>query len=172
MFLTDSQVTTFHQRPVFSHSLQTTTDINGGCTLNFQGTSSAAPLAAGCVALTLQAKYALSPNSDLPSRTTIHKVNPLRSKVVVLFAGPKEDFVNFSPALTWRDVQHVIVQTARIPSAANDDNNWTLNGAGLHVNPRFGFGAMDCGRMVEVAQNWSTVGEHHVCHSRVDKVNL
>ena len=43
-------------RHMYTRLFQTTTDINGGCTLEFQGTSSASPLAAGCVALTLEAK--------------------------------------------------------------------------------------------------------------------
>ena len=33
-----------------------TTDVRNKCTLNFQGTSSAAPLAAGVMALALEAK--------------------------------------------------------------------------------------------------------------------
>ena len=37
-------------------SLQVTTDVDNKCIENFQGTSSAAPLAAGCLALVLQAK--------------------------------------------------------------------------------------------------------------------
>ena len=36
--------------------LQVTTDLDGACTENFEGTSSAAPLASGCIALALQAK--------------------------------------------------------------------------------------------------------------------
>ena len=35
---------------------QVTTDLDQECTLNFQGTSASAPLAAGCLALVLQAK--------------------------------------------------------------------------------------------------------------------
>jgi len=35
---------------------QVTTDLHNDCTLEFQGTSSAAPLAAGCIALVLEAK--------------------------------------------------------------------------------------------------------------------
>jgi len=38
---------------------QVTTDLHDDCTLEFQGTSSAAPLAAGCIALVLEAKYAV-----------------------------------------------------------------------------------------------------------------
>jgi furin len=98
-----------------------TTDLNSECTLEFQGTSSAAPLAAGCIALVLEA------NGNL----------------------------------TWRDVQNIVVETARIPNSEED--GWTVNGGGHHVNHRFGFGVMDCGRMVEAAQSWMTVQEQHVC---------
>ncbi len=77
-----------------------------------------------------------------------------------------------SPKLTWRDVQHIIVEAARIPSAAPDDNLWTENGAGFHVNPHFGFGVMDCGKMVELAQNWTNVGEHHNCSTPKRKEDL
>jgi len=39
--------------------MQVTTDLHGDCTLEFQGTSSAAPLGAGCIALVLEAKYVI-----------------------------------------------------------------------------------------------------------------
>ncbi|KAL8581696.1 hypothetical protein ACOMHN_043114 [Nucella lapillus] len=97
-----------------------TTDAGGGCIENFQGTSSAAPLAAGCIANVLQA----------------------------------------NPSLTWRDVQHVVVHGTRVPSV---DSSWTINGGGHHVSHKFGFGLMDCGKMVQVAQNWHNVPEQHVC---------
>lgn len=99
-----------------------TTDMNGGCIENFQGTSSAAPLAAGCLANVLQA----------------------------------------NPNLTWRDVQHIVVRGTRIPSA---DTSWTINGAGHHVSHKFGFGLMDCGRMVELAQKWNNVPERLLCNT-------
>ncbi|GFS13299.1 neuroendocrine convertase 2-like [Elysia marginata] len=99
-----------------------TTDMSGGCIENFQGTSSAAPLAAGCIANVLQA----------------------------------------NPNLTWRDVQHIVVQGSRVPSV---DVSWTINGAGRHVSPRFGFGLLDCGRMVELAQTWQPVPNQRVCNT-------
>ena len=71
-------------------------------------------------------------------------------------------FCVFSPWCTWRDVQHITVHAARIPSI---DITWTLNGAGFHVNSKFGFGVMDCSRMVEICQSWKTVPEQHVCET-------
>ncbi|ESN99895.1 hypothetical protein HELRODRAFT_93071, partial [Helobdella robusta] len=104
-----------------SHSVGVTTDLHGGCTLKFQGTSSAAPLAAGCIALVLEA------NANL----------------------------------TWRDVQHLVVETSVIPSEKED--GWKVNAAGYHVNHRFGFGVLDCGRMVEAAENWIGIQEQLKC---------
>lgn len=87
----------------------------------FGGTSSAAPLAAGCIALALQA----------------------------------------NPQLTWRDVQHLLVHSARKcdPSHAG----WAVNGAGHDINPNYGFGAIDAGALVALAQAWPGAGpEAHV----------
>ena len=67
-----------------------------------------------------------------------------------------------SGELTWRDMQNLVVETARIPSY-EEDRGWVKNGAGYHVNSRFGFGVLDCNRMVVAAQRWTTVSEQHVC---------
>ena len=40
-----------------------------------------------------------------------------------------------SMELTWRDMQHLVVETARIPNP--EEGGWLLNGAGYHVNHRF-----------------------------------
>ncbi|XP_067951306.1 PC3-like endoprotease variant B [Watersipora subatra] len=98
-----------------------TTDVRNKCTLNFQGTSSAAPLAAGVVALVLEA----------------------------------------NPKLTWRDVQHIVVLTSKVPNAI--ETGWTINGAGLHINDKFGYGTLDAAQMVQLAQIWSNVGPQHRC---------
>ncbi len=68
--------------------------------------------------------------------------------------------------LTWRDMQHLVVLTARIPNA--EESGWTVNGAGFHVNPRFGFGLIDCGEMVEAAQLWQTVPQQVICQAGRD----
>lgn len=91
-----------------------TTDLFGKCTSKFYGTSAAAPVAAGIVALVLDA----------------------------------------NPCLTWREVQHIIVQAA-IPHG--DDQK--VNGAGHWVSPSFGFGFMNASHMVELARAWLPLGD-------------
>ncbi|EDO38852.1 predicted protein, partial [Nematostella vectensis] len=98
-----------------------TTDLKGKCTEQFKGTSSAAPLAAGMVALMLEQ----------------------------------------NPSLTWRDVQHIIVHTAKMTSPVDD--GWRTNGAGLHFNHKFGFGRLDADAMVEKSRVWKNVPVQRTC---------
>ena len=95
-------------------SIYTTTS-GSGWTSSFGGTSAASPIAAGVVALMLEAR----------------------------------------PDLTWRDVQHVLIETTRI----NDPNNadWTLNGAGYLVNQHYGFGAVDAGAALTLTETWQNL---------------
>lgn len=74
--------------------------------------------------------------------------------------------VIFSKQLTWRDLQHIVVQTARVPN--EKEKGWVTNGGGYHVNAHFGFGALDCGQMVEVAQKWTTVAKQYICEVDAD----
>lgn len=99
-------------RNIVTTSNSTTVPYN----FNFGGTSSAAPLASGLIALCLQA----------------------------------------NPDLTWRDVQHLIVESAEPVDTSNSD--WTLNGAGIPINHNYGFGQLDAVRMVSAALNWTPVG--------------
>lgn len=100
----------------------TTTDLlgsdgysSGDYTNGFGGTSSAAPLVSGVIALMLDA----------------------------------------NPNLTWRDVQHVLVHSARKNHA--NDSEWTVNGAGHDVSHKYGFGAIDAQAAVDRALTWTTV---------------
>ena len=94
-----------------------TTDLHGRCTSSHTGTSASSPMAAGIIALVLEAK----------------------------------------PSLSWRDVQHIIVRTAKRANLKGDD--WGTNGAGYNVSHAFGFGLMDAGEMVKLARRWETVGQ-------------
>ncbi|XP_050537397.1 furin-like protease 1, isoforms 1/1-X/2 isoform X1 [Daktulosphaira vitifoliae] len=99
-----------------------TTDLHHDCTNNHTGTSASAPLAAGIVALALEA------NNEL----------------------------------TWRDMQHIVVLTARPTHLLASD--WVVNGVGRKVSHSFGYGLMDATAMVRLARRWKTVPAQHVCN--------
>ena len=73
---------------------------------------------------------------------------PLVSGVVALM-------LDVNPALTYRDVQHILVQSARTNHAS--DNDWSVNGAGHDFNHKYGHGALDAGLAVHIAANWTNV---------------
>ena len=73
---------------------------------------------------------------------------PLVSGVIALM-------LEANPTLTYRDVQHVLVHSARTNDAS--DSDWVTNGAGHDVNHKYGHGAIDAGLAVHIARNWTNV---------------
>ncbi|KAL4227608.1 hypothetical protein ACF0H5_013049 [Mactra antiquata] len=69
-----------------------------------------------------------------------------------------------NPMLTWRDLQHIVVNTAK-PDDLQDDT-WTTNGVGRKVSHSFGYGLMDAAAMVKLARNWTTVPPQSICEIR------
>lgn len=109
-----------------------TTDVTGGGGYwggnyysGFGGTSSASPLAAGVVAMMLEA----------------------------------------NPDLTWRDVQHILIRSARLVDPTHPQ--WTVNGAGHEINYHYGFGAVDAGAAVKLAMEWQNVPAEQMVSSGV-----
>ncbi|XP_034032723.1 furin (paired basic amino acid cleaving enzyme) b [Thalassophryne amazonica] len=98
-----------------------TTDLKQKCTDSHTGTSASAPLAAGIIALALEANM----------------------------------------NLTWRDMQHLVVRTAQPGHLIAGD--WKTNGVGRQVSHSYGYGLLDAGAMVALAQNWTSVGPQHQC---------
>ncbi|XP_052793856.1 furin-like protease kpc-1 isoform X6 [Mya arenaria] len=66
-----------------------------------------------------------------------------------------------NPMLTWRDLQHIVVMTAK-PDYLHDPT-WTTNGVARKVSHSFGYGLMDAAGMVELSRNWTTVPPQHIC---------
>ena len=75
--------------------------------------------------------------------------SPLTAGVIALM-------LQANPSLTWRDVQHILVNGAEKVSPANSE--WIVNGAGHHVNYNFGFGGIDAQAAVDLAAAWTNVG--------------
>ncbi len=110
-------------------------DVNCNYTSTFNGTSSAAPVVAGVVALMLET----------------------------------------NPELTWRDVRHILIKTARkidptrdalyyrdittqnIPNLndATVELGWTTNKAGLEFHNWYGFGLVDASNAIKMARGYS-----------------
>lgn len=61
-----------------------------------------------------------------------------------------------NPNLGWRDVKHVLVNSAR----KNDPTNagWTVNAAGHDIHHAYGFGTVDASAAATLATTWTNVG--------------
>ncbi|XP_066023713.1 furin-like protease kpc-1 isoform X2 [Pocillopora verrucosa] len=70
-----------------------------------------------------------------------------------------------NPNLTWRDVQHVIANSARAAPGGVwlKQGHWLQNKAGFHISMVYGFGLMDADKMVMLARKWKEVPEQMKC---------
>ncbi|KAF9473769.1 hypothetical protein BDN70DRAFT_885532 [Pholiota conissans] len=59
------------------------------------------------------------------------------------------------PDLTWRDVQHLCVETAVVIS--KDDPDWEVTASGRKYSYKYGYGVLDGYRYVKAAQDWKLV---------------
>lgn len=57
----------------------------------------------------------------------------------------------------------MIVNTSK--KTDTEDPGWKVNGAGYHVNNKYGFGVLDTAALVDLATNrqWKTATEQHIC---------
>ena len=88
---------------------------------------------------------------------------PLVSGVIALM-------LEANPNLTWRDVQHVLVETSRKNDAS--DSSWTTNGDGYLVSHKYGFGVVDASAAVNLAAQWSLVESEMNISTGMQTVNL
>ncbi|XP_065672531.1 proprotein convertase subtilisin/kexin type 6 isoform X3 [Hydra vulgaris] len=67
-----------------------------------------------------------------------------------------------NPKLTWRDVQHILIESSKLDKLLGDD--FKYNGAGKQFSHHFGFGIVNAENLVDIAEGWTTVGEQHSCY--------
>ncbi|KAI9361747.1 peptidase S8/S53 domain-containing protein [Pilaira anomala] len=79
------------------------------------------------------------------------------SAAAPLAAGVFALVLSIRPDLTWRDMQHLCVQSA-IPISL-DDPDWTTLPSGRMFNHKYGYGALDAYRIVELAKRFKSVRE-------------
>ncbi|NWX59452.1 PCSK4 convertase, partial [Promerops cafer] len=114
-------ITTTYSSRTTSKVQIVTTDLHHRCTDKHTGTSASAPLAAGMVALALEA----------------------------------------NPALTWRDLQHLIIRASRPAHLQAED--WAENGVGRRVSHYYGYGLLDAGLLVQAATTWTGTRPQEKC---------
>ena len=85
-------------------------------------------------------------------------------------AGIAALILEANPTLTWRDVKHLLAQTA----ARNDPANpgWVTNAAGFHHHDSFGFGLAAAAAAATLATIWTPVAPEIVYTSGMRPVNL
>lgn len=88
--------------------------------------------------------------------------SPLGAGVVALM-------LSANPGLAWRDVYHILADSARKCDPTN--SNWSANAAGVETNVNFGFGAVDATEAVNLALAWINVGPELSHDSGVQSVN-
>ncbi|THU88581.1 hypothetical protein K435DRAFT_830508 [Dendrothele bispora CBS 962.96] len=73
------------------------------------------------------------------------------------------------PELTWRDIQHLCVETARMINS--NDPDWEITAVGRPYSYKYGFGVLDAGLFVSAAKEWSLVKPQAWIETRTIQLN-
>lgn len=82
-------------------------------------------------------------------------IGPGTSFAVPTVSGVIALMLEARPDLTWRDVQGVIASSSAHPNGSST----TINGAGFKHSYKFGFGIVDAGAAVKLAETWKLYGK-------------
>ena len=76
-----------------------------------------------------------------------------------LVAGVIALMLDANPNLTWRDVRHILVETAERVDLNDTDfySDWSLNDGGYYFSRAYGFGNIDAGAATAATSTWTTV---------------
>ena len=75
-------------------------------------------------------------------------------------AGVVALMLEANPALGWRDVQEILLSTAK--KIDPTDLDWAVNSAGFHFNHKFGAGLVDAAAAVTAAKGWTNLADQQV----------
>ena len=84
------------------------------------------------------------------------------SAATPLVSGTIALMLEANPNLSWRDVQHVLVNSSDVVDSSS--SGWFTNGAGHEFSHDYGFGRINAGSAVTLSKTWSNVGSE-VSHS-------
>jgi subtilisin-like proprotein convertase family protein len=80
------------------------------------------------------------------------------SSAAPLVAGITGLILEANPNLTWRDVQHILIDSAeKNDPSGTGVKTWATNAAGYDINYAYGFGRVDAGAAVALADTWTNV---------------
>ena len=80
------------------------------------------------------------------------------SSATPLVAGIVALMLEANPNLGWRDVQEILVQSARKINPTH--SSWSDNGAGIPFSHDYGAGLIDAALAVSMSENWTNLGTH------------
>ena len=105
---------------------------------------------------------------DYPDRNYTKCFNGTSAATPVV-SGAVALVLQANPLLGFRDVRAVMARSARKNDAS--DPEWRVNGAGLNINHKYGFGAVDVDAAVTMAATWTNLGPELIHTSAVNVVN-
>ncbi|XDD46302.1 S8 family serine peptidase [Leptospira sp. WS39.C2] len=77
------------------------------------------------------------------------------SSATPLAAGVVALLLSKYPTLSWRDVRELVAYSARQNDVSDPD--WTTNAAGLNINHKYGFGAIDAEQLLLRSDSWTPI---------------
>ncbi|XP_063420752.1 endoprotease bli-4-like [Mytilus trossulus] len=100
--------------------------------------------------------------TDVRGTTTNHFYQ--NSAAAPMVSGAVALALSANPALSYRDIMHLLVNTSRSDLPDNlFRSNFFRNAAGFYVSSIFGFGLLDIGTLVERSKTWINVPRRQNC---------
>jgi subtilisin-like proprotein convertase family protein len=93
---------------------------------------------------------------DFPSSGDVTKTFGGTSSACPTVSGVIALMLEKNPDLGWRDVQEILIRSAK--KVDENDPDWIDNGAGFHFNHKYGAGLVNAAATVELADGWINLG--------------